>query len=171
MAIWIAYFPLPPSQNDALMAVVGRQSTNKKGKKYYKGRMVKTAHHRKYIEQCLLWSRQNQESLNKVISCLLKHKKEIESSGRVFALRVDAYFVFHVERIITEHNKSHALDVDNRLKPCLDGLKKVLGIDDKYFYASNCEKVVTPLKEEECTMIRIELTKVKTLDQVKQMMK
>lgn len=168
--IWIDRFPLPPSVNEYLMPVAGRWTTDKKGRSYRKGRWVKTDLHRKYVDACWIWARTNRIAFDTVQSKILDMKKDCEFRGKPFALRVDCWFVFHVERVFTEAGLPHRIDSDNRLKPCRDALAEILGIDDKYFFAGHCEKVTTRSKELECSIIRVVQMTPRTLEEIKALM-
>jgi hypothetical protein len=66
--------------------------------------------------------------------------KEIVDSGH--SLRVDAYFIFPRSKLITKKNTLKKIDANNRLKPALDGLADLIGIDDSHFVSGNCQKVI-----------------------------
>lgn len=168
--IWITGFPLPPSVNEYLMPVAGKWVINKRGKRYQQGRWVKTDIHRAFMDQCYLWRSQHITSFHKIQQAIHKAKKNTEDMGQRFALKVDCYFVFHVERIYTVNNKVERLDADNRLKPCRDALANILELDDKYFFAGSCEKVTTRSKESECSMIRMDQMIPRTMEQIKSQM-
>ena len=63
---------------------------------------------------------------------------------------------FHVEHLLDANNRTKPIDADNRLKPCLDAISRILDLDDRFFFASSCEKVFVPSKElKECSVIKI----------------
>lgn len=150
--IWLVGMPLPPSVNEYLMPVMPRGGR--------KPRLVKTQIHRAYMDQCILYKRQHQTVIDRMTDKLNYMKSQADREKQPFALRVDAYFVFHVERI-------KANDANNRLKPALDGLVQVLSIDDRFYYAGNCEKVSTQSKDSECALIRISPMIPRTHQQLK----
>lgn len=152
--IWLVNFPLPPSVNQLYQP--------------FRGRMVKTKHHRQYIDLCILWGRSNQKAVTD-ISMKLRHMKlEAEMQKVRFCLEVHCMFAFEQSRLFTVNNKNEQLDADNRLKPCLDGLKEVLGIDDKIYFRASSEKVTTYSKESECTIIKIAQMRPRTLAELYQ---
>ena len=161
--IWIVDFPLPPSVNEYLMPVIGGTGVNKRtGKPYYRGRLVKTEIHNQYRERCREWALLHAPLMTYTRTVLSRTKNSLEERQTAFALKIDTYFVFEHSRIFTLSNKSQELDGHNRLKPLFDALAEAIGIDDRYFYAGNCEKVTCPTKDLECTMIRISLMKPRT---------
>lgn len=118
------------------------------------------------MDQCYLWRSHNLKAFNNIQALLHNTHKQAQANGQSFALRVDCYFVFHVERIFTVNGKLERLDADNRLKPARDAIATLLDLDDKYFFAGLCEKVTTRSKESECTLIRIEQMIPRTLEQI-----
>lgn len=137
--IWCVNFPLPPSVNEYLMPVATRGG---------RPRLVKTPIHREFMDRCHIWKIQNNSAVQTMRDHLREAILKSNQDGLRFALKVDAFFVFHVERLL-------ANDANNRLKPALDGLVEILGIDDKHFYSGLCEKVSTDSKDKECTILRI----------------
>lgn len=158
---------MPPSINSYLMPVAGKWKTDKRGRRYQQGRWIKTPVHREYMNQCQLWRIQNNKAFHKIKELIHWSRTDAEKKGIHFALRIDCFFVFYVEHIFTGNGKAQRLDADNRLKPCRDALSKLLEIDDRYFFAGNCEKVYTHTKESECTLIRIDQMAPRTIDQIK----
>lgn len=157
MAIWIMNFPLPPSVNEYLVPI--------------RGRLVKSQVHRRYQTTCFQWASVNRQALNGIVASITRGLADIESrEGRV-GLRVDCWFAFSEDRLFTKTDKAKSIDANNRLKPLLDGLVQVTGIDDCLFFAGNCEKVVTTSKETECTVLKIEPMRPRSLDQIRQMMR
>lgn len=100
------------------------------------------------MDRCHLWRAQNSKAVEIMKNQLREKIYKCKAENKTFALKVDAFFVFHVERLLQN-------DANNRLKPALDGLVEVLEIDDKHFYSGLCEKVSTDSKEKECTILRI----------------
>lgn len=86
------------------------------------------------------------------------------SEGKL--LRVDTWFAFENSRIWTKDGQPKVIDADNRRKPMQDGLAQMLGIDDKWFFSGNIEKVTCVSKEYECTIIRILPVKARTLTEI-----
>lgn len=138
---WLSNFPLAPSVNRWL-------NSNKKGQFY------KSAIWRSYRSKTDWYWLQHRRALD-ILSERLK--SAIKTGDR---LRVDCYFVFHVERI-------HLVDPDNFLKASLDSLAGILGIDDSFFYAGHREKVTTANEDPECAMIRISTMRPRTQGEIR----
>lgn len=153
MSIYLLNFPLPPSENTRLIAI--------------KNRMIKSKVHVRYLELCHLWARQNQKGFDEIRNQLLDRMLECHQSGRHFSIRVDCYFIFEHDRIFTDKNVLQKLDADNRIKACLDGLSSILGIDDRHFFASSCEKLTTHSKESECSILKMTQMSPRTLEDLK----
>ena len=164
-------FPLPPSVNDYLMPVAGKVKINKYGKPYRAGHLTKTKIHDDFWKECVRWHLSAVPEMARIRAKIMEAKRESEARGELFALRVDMYFVFHVDRLISNRLDSKKLDRDNRIKPATDAISKLLLIDDKYFYAGFSEKVTTENKENECTIIQITQTSPRTLQDVMDQMK
>lgn len=168
--LWLNGFPLPPSVNSSLIPVIGKTALNNKGKRYWKGRMMKTKVAHDFTWEVLAWKQKNLSAVNAIRKEIFELKKATESAGRVFALRVDCYFVFHVERILTVNNLPEGIDADNRLKPCWDAIKMILSIDDRHFFAGQCEKLTTLTKESECSIIKISQMTPRTHQEIRAQM-
>lgn len=168
MEVWLNGFPLAHSVNNSLMPVPGKPKRGKNGHTYRVGRLVKTKEARHFEELCVLWSLQNRDKLAKVKHNLLEVQRQCEARKERFALKVECFFAFEESRIFTVNNKNEQLDADNRLKPTLDGLKLVLGIDDKAFFHASCEKVATHSKDLECAIVKISLMRPRTLTEITQ---
>lgn len=74
-------------------------------------------------------------------------------------LRVDCYFSLEGRRL-------KVCDPDNFLKACLDGISRLLNIDDKYFYGGHREKVRCMPGEQERTIVCIQTVKSRTSQDV-----
>ena len=170
MIVWINNFPLAPSVNNSLIPIAGKLVRNKYGKLYRQGRMIKSNEAKVFDQMCHYWALQNSGNLSVIKNELKKIKMLAELKREPFALKVECFVVFEYGRIFTVNKKAEQLDADNRLKKTLDGLKIVLGIDDKTFFSSSCEKVTTHSKELECAMIRISLMRPRTREDIKAMM-
>lgn len=168
--IWINGFPLPHSVNDGMIPVIGKTAISGQGKRYYKGRMVKTKIAHSFTWECLEWKRKNLAAVNALRKEIFDLKKSTEAAGKVFALRVDCFFVFHVERLLTVNNLPEGIDADNRLKPCWDAVKMILSIDDRHFFAGQCEKLTTLTKESECSIIKISQMTPRTHQEIRAQM-
>jgi len=168
--VWLYNFPLAPSVNDSLMPIAGKLKFNKFGKPYRQGHLVKTKHHKQYQEVCLFWANRNRESIEKIKTYITMMKNHSEKQKQRFALKIECFHAFEESRLFTVNNKNEQLDADNRLKPTMDAITKILGIDDKIYFHASSEKVTTHSKESECAMIRISLMKPRTLQDIMDLM-
>lgn len=156
MNIIIKEFPMPPSVNQMWASI--------------RGRLIKTSIGRKYEKECHIFMHMKGSTIREWRTDIAKHL----ATNR--AIAVDFYFVFHESRLFaqTEDKKTgrkigdvKRLDVDNRLKPCIDELSKMLGIDDRYFFAGEREKLWCKSSENEQVIIRIrphQAREIKELD-------
>jgi Holliday junction resolvase RusA-like endonuclease len=147
---------MPPSANTRLM-----RARNHRG-------LILTPEWRAYKDTIDLYKLQHAMRFDR-LSVVLKSQL-----AKGFVLSVECFFVFHVEQLITlpkngTVGKVQSNDADNRLKGCLDGLAKVLDLDDKYFFAVHSEKILTRDRAEECAMVRIRPTQIKTVDLIRKM--
>ncbi len=154
LKIWLAGFPVPPSIN-AQSAVVN-------------GRMIKTREARIYDAQVALFIQKNKTRLKQITELL---KPQIED-GKL-ALNVDCFIAFHSERVFTRSAKAESwaktIDANNRLKSCLDGLVRALDVDDKYFFAGNCEKITCASEYDEQVVFCIQLFEPRRLSDIIQL--
>lgn len=144
---------------------MGAMRRNKKGQVYASGRMVKSKEHINYAKLCNQWALKYQRGLNRFKEELHTIKAHKESQGIPFCLSLDAFYLFHVERIITVNNKTEKLDIDNRLKSLLDNLCRILEIDDKHIFKINAEKCSTIVNER--VILKISLCEMRSADQIK----
>lgn len=146
MATWLFNFPMPPSANSRLTLGAGR--------------FVKSKSHRVFRDLCHLWALQNRSDFEPIRDELIMLTRQMKEKHGFAAFRVDVYFAFTDSSIKTA-------DTDNRMKALYDGLAAILEIDDRHFYAGNCEKVMTTSKEQECSVIRIEPMRPRTLTEIR----
>lgn len=158
-------FPMSPSVNTMLMPVMGAIRRNKAGKIYAAGRMVKSKEHIQYANLCDRWAQRYKKGLTAFKAELNTAKLKRESQGLPFCLEISAYYMFHVERIITANGKVEQKDLDNLLKSALDNLCRILGIDDKHVFRINAEKCST--KGPESVILKISLFQLRDQDQIK----
>lgn len=121
----IVGFPMPDTVNNGL--IISR-----------KGRLTKSAGQRAFFSSVDLFAYRHARALTQI-----RHElKTLIESG--YTLGVDCYFAFPHDKLFYKRKGTPSrMDANNRLKPTLDGLAKCLTIDDAYFFAGNCEKVVT----------------------------
>jgi hypothetical protein len=154
MEFWLDGFPMPPSINEQLMSV--------------RGRLIKTKKAREFDKQVNEYCRANRAIIKEI-------KKELTPALAMQGLKIDCFFAFHEDRLVTKTKKAKdwlkVLDANNRLKSTLDGISKALEIDDKFFIAGNCEKVSCKSLEDQRVLIRIKPQNLKNLEAVLFMMK
>ncbi len=69
-------------------------------------------------------------------------------------LRIDRYFGFAHENVITKKHLPKKLDVSNRIKAFDDALSDLIGIDDKYIWKGTEEKaVIRPQSKEQAAVM------------------
>lgn len=159
---------MAPTVNNSLVKVAGNGHLkfNKRGKPY-RQQFAKSKTHKAFENACKVWQTMNSRAVMAMRNELLKYKSEIEKKGGRFALRIECFFAFSEEQM---WSAGFAPDADNRLKPCLDALKKILELDDVLYFATLSEKVTTTTKDQECSVIRISPMTHRTLDQVRAQM-
>lgn len=143
-------FPMPPTANEQLAV--------------YRGRMMKTSKARLFDSMIERYRLKNNKILLGLREDLLK---DLENG---FLLRVDTYFCFSYERLITKKATIKTIDTNNRIKSTLDAVSKAIGIDDKYFVSGYSEKVIRcKLSSEDHSLIVITpAPPIRTEDQVRQ---
>lgn len=128
--------------------------------------MVKSDAHRKYEAECYAWSLKYQKSLAALRAEINQERIKTESTGQVFALKVEAYVCLKRDRVLTEDNKPQQVDSSNFMKSLEDNLFKILGIDDRYVFPISIEKVWIDDDSEECSVIKITKAKIKSKSEV-----
>lgn len=165
--IWIKKFPLPPSVNEYLMPSIGKLKINKKtGKSYTSAGWIKTAVHRVFEEDCHIWRYKNLAEYKNILKAMDQIKEEYKQKGKHLILRIDICFVFHYSRVWTVGGGIKRIDADNRLKPCLDAISSLLGLDDAHFFSDSCEKVTATNKEDEGAYIKISTMEPRTVENI-----
>lgn len=87
-----------------------------------------------------------------------------EAEKKILALRLDLIFVLHKSKLISKENKPKAYDVDNRIKPCLDQVKGLLGLDDKHFFSVASTKATTEDMSQQQVLIRVGVAHIENFD-------
>lgn len=150
MDIWLVDFPIPPSIN-AQHASVG-------------GRMIKSKEARMFDAQVSLYIHKHKKRLQQINEYL---KPQVDKGN---ALRVDCIVAFHVERLLTKGSNPQSwcktLDANNRNKAILDGLVRCIDIDDKFYFAGNCEKVTCDRVYDEQVLIKISVMEPRRLHDI-----
>jgi Holliday junction resolvase RusA-like endonuclease len=140
--IVIGNLPIPHSVNQGL--------TNGRFNK----RFIKTHQARFFDQQMQSWIRSQHQDLVKLLPI-------IQAIQDGYQLKVDYYFLFHVERVIWKRKKTlRPLDVDNRIKPLQDWVAKIIGIDDTHFKKGFREIISVEKKEDQCAIVVLTKTKL-----------
>jgi Holliday junction resolvase RusA-like endonuclease len=129
---WILDFPFPPSVNSSLYPM---RVKTKQGNQVL--RLLKTKQHAAFLKETELWALHNKEALRGLA-------EELPETH----LSVDFYFITHSTRI-------KRIDADNRIKPTLDALFKILEINDNRVYRVSSEKIPTNPQNPQKTIIKI----------------
>lgn len=164
MNIWFTKIPLPPSVNKWLIPAGG---LDRRTGKYWPVRLAKSKEHKAYVDDIILWSRQHpRDRFDDAKQKLFLEYKRLEALQGHASFRVDCYFALQKNRIFSANNRVESLDVDNMVKPLLDGMTKVIEIDDRFHFAVYSEKVTVYSKESECVLVNITSHKPRTLTEV-----
>ncbi len=135
-------FPLPPSSNQLYASV--------------RGRLIKSVEGRKYDAAVSLYKLRKFIDLDKITNAF-------SNAG---ILEIETIFVFHRKRIIGLKNQIKKLDTSNRIKPCHDGLARILEIDDCYFKAGKFSIATCDDPKDEQVIIIVNKSELKTLEQI-----
>lgn len=130
--------PLPPSVNESLACV--------------RNRLIKTAKARKFLADAVAAFKTDDT-----------YRDSLALAGswvrEKFALKVDCYFVWPKNQILTTgakaQNWAHRKDAHNRIKQLHDALSEAIMIDDMYFFAGDTEKIINDKIQEPYAMVRI----------------
>ncbi len=164
-SIWLTRMPIPPSVNASLIPRPVRKLSQKNGKAYWGAGQRLSPQSIEFKKAVSAYGKVNRFALDRIASNL---KKLVEQG---WVLRVDVFIAFEESRVFSSPNrKILQLDGNNRIKPLLDGVASLLGIDDSVFFRGDCEKVTTASKESECTLVRIQPVRPRTLQQIQQLM-
>lgn len=123
--------PMPPSVNSSTRNF---QAFSKDGTmKSYRG---KTKEARLFEKDMAMWG------LSKANA--VRAARHLASQCRPgVALDVHMVFYFKHERLFCKNGKPKKLDADNRIKPLLDQLSKLIQIDDCWFFSGAYDKIAT----------------------------
>lgn len=164
--IWLKGLPVPPSANSMYLTNVHKKwKTNKAGKQYMG---VGTSRRKSqdlvnFQTQCLNYRNILLHKSSNIINMI---KKYIDDG---YMLRVDTFIAIEHDRIWTKYNTPKQIDADNRRKALQDGISTIIGVDDKYIFSGNIEKVTCVNKDFEQCLIRITPFKARTLDNILEM--
>jgi hypothetical protein len=164
--IWICDFPLPPTVNQYLQPRVHSVVENKTGQVRLKAWQHKTDIHQEYENACNMWCIAHASFVQGVRNELISTMRKMEHERIPVSFRVDSWFCFHEPRIYAKDGTIKELDANNRVKPFLDALVRIFGVDDRHFFAGNCEKITTDEKDKECAIARITPFRPRTLSDI-----
>ena len=109
-------------------------------------RRGKTKELQKFERHIVKWGLANTESLREV-------KELTDKCSKDLFLHVKVQFFFHHKAILCKDGSPKRNDTENRMKPVLDGVAGILGIDDKWFWSGSFEKFVCPeYQDEHCNV-------------------
>lgn len=141
-------FPFPPSVNEMYESHIKYIKT-KSGKKIAKTYRRRSIELESFYERCYLFKARNRINFE----IITKQVNDWLSNGKV--LKLDIEVLVEKSRVFTVQGVPKQFDADNRAKAVLDGLSKILGIDDKYVFSVSIEKVTCSQKDMECAQIKI----------------
>lgn len=126
--------PIPPTSNNLYSSV--------------RGRLIKSIEGRKYEAALKLYSLRNFKLIEKI-------KEQLKPND---TLRVECYFIFHKNRIISKKGEYKKLDATNRIKALHDALSEMIGIDDKQFISISADKIICENVDDEQVVVLINKT-------------
>lgn len=133
--------PIPPTSNRFVIPA--------------NGRLIKSPEARRYEATMKMYE--------------LRHFKEIEQIREAFKnkhLKVDRYFVFSKDRLITKKNTLKKLDTSNRVKVLDDCVSKLIGIDDCLFITGVAEKLWCDNPKDEQVIIKFSEYKIRQFETI-----
>lgn len=86
-------------------------------------------------------------------------------------LKVDCYFIFHKDRILSKKLELKRIDSDNRVKSTRDAISKLLEHDDRYFVTGIVERCYCDDIKDEQAIVIITKSSLKSYDQLKEHLK
>ena len=119
--IEIKGLPMPPIANHRLMPS--------------QGRLIKSPDIRRYDQSIQLYMLKLRSKLFE----LRKTAKEWIDVG--YCLKVELFFYWPKEKLISKQHIPKRLDLDGRIKSTLDSISEVIGIDDKFVIEINAKKL------------------------------
>jgi Holliday junction resolvase RusA-like endonuclease len=146
MQLILKNFPLGPSSNSIYACV--------------NGRFIKSLEARKYSASVDIYKLRKYHAIQNFISQI--------SNDDIF--QIDTHFVFQKNRILNKSKNSKSkykkLDTANRLKSALDGLSKILDIDDSRFFSGIYTKNYCENQADEQVIIVITKTCILSLEEL-----
>lgn len=146
--IYLLRVPTCPTINESLMPKHNRLVLTPKMRKW-----------KSMIDLYILANKRELKMASQLIHSLIK-------KNAVF--KADSYHVFHNSRVWTKKGTPKTIDANNRIKATLDAASKMMGVDDKYFFAGDSEKLSTSNPSHEQTIIVIRPMSPRTLSQFKE---
>lgn len=149
--IVISNFPFPPSVNEMYETNVHKAYANGSGVRNIR---VKTSRRRSRVCNAFYATVEKFNNLNRrnLDRIALQVKMWIKDGH---AIGLDCYVLVEHSRIWTKDGMPKSFDADNRRKALQDAVCELLGIDDKWVFCGNTEKVACQSKDSECAVIKI----------------
>lgn len=111
------------------------------------GRFIKSRDARLFDSEVRVWAEKRKSAVREMQAIA----KSWVTSGHV--LRVDVDFFFERKRLFSTTRKAKdfvkSIDVNNRIKPLLDAVVFIIGIDDKFFFEHFVTKKVCKSHQQE----------------------
>lgn len=148
--------PFPITVNESLASV--------------KGRLIKTKKAREYLHSMEIWTKKNQWFIDQ---CKVIIKKWMISKT---PLRVDTFLAWPESEVLVDTKNKTAIhwaqqkDGTNRIKQLHDALSEILEIDDRYFFYSDCSKIISDNDQKKC-MVTIQPTKILKMNDIENYLK
>lgn len=118
-----------------------------------RGRIIKSSDSRFFDKHMADWAAKNKKQITEA-SCLIL---SWVNSGML--LRVDVDFFFNKKRLFSKSPKAKAavksVDLNNRLKPLLDWVARLSGVDDKFYFEHFLRKLPCQDGLEEHVMVTV----------------
>jgi hypothetical protein len=134
-------FPLPPSSNKLYASV--------------NGRLIKSVEGRRYDASVDMYRLKEFKVLDQF--------KETIKPTDVF--RVDMYFIFMKDRLVSKKDTIKRLDSSNRIKQTSDGLAKIIDVDDCRFITGSYHKAYCRFPQDEQVIIYVKKTALLSLEE------
>ena len=113
--------PMPHSVNKAFL--------------FSKGRFIKSKEARAFDDAVYVWSLANRKKVESARATVGRWVTE----GYLLTLDVD--FFFHRSRLFSKKGSVKMIDLNNRLKPLVDAVSRLVEVDDRFFFQHTIRKV------------------------------
>jgi Holliday junction resolvase RusA-like endonuclease len=138
-------FPIPPSINAQFIGS-GR------------GQIIKSPAARLFDSHVQIYRIKNLRILNNIM--VTAHNWVTSEGG----LSIEVFYVLPKQEVYSKKSEVKQKDQNNFLKSTLDGLAKIIEIDDKFFFNNTCEKLTCNLESDRQAIIKIKPHKPRTYD-------